>query len=154
MCACVCVCMCVHMCMCACVGVYCVCVFVCMFACGRHLVTLTTAAQTINQWWLMALGFEPDPLGFESGLYTSQHSLHCLVWGSREEKLQGVAGCVWPGPAGLCPRGLSGGALCLEAAPPPIPLLASLAVAFVQGLGITLGVAQCKISQSMSELQT
>ena len=42
----------------------------------------------------------------------------------------------------------------LGGCPPPTPLLASLPVAFVPGLGITLGVAQCKISQSMSELQT
>ena len=41
-----------------------VCVYVCVY--GRHLATLTTAAQTRDQWWLRTLGFEPDTLGFES----------------------------------------------------------------------------------------
>ena len=59
-----------YVCLCACV---CICMFdaymyVCVCVCvyGRHLVTLTTAAQTRDQWWLRTLGFEPDTLGFES----------------------------------------------------------------------------------------
>lgn len=53
----------------------CVCVY------GRHLATLTAAAQTRDQWWLRTLGFEPDSHGFESGLHAIQQSLHYSVWG-------------------------------------------------------------------------
>ena len=43
-----------------------------------------------------------------------------------------MAGREWLGPSGPHPRGLSGDPFCSEAAPPPVPFLASLPVAFVQ----------------------
>ena len=71
----------VYMCVCVYICVWCVCVY------SRHLLRLTAAAKTIDQWWLRTLGLEPDTLGFESGRCANQRSLLCLVWGSRGERL-------------------------------------------------------------------